>query len=173
MHEVHTKIATGVAIVLIAIAIVLHLSNNPRSGGSITKIPAPISSVPAAPLPPVSDSSDDSSPVVSLGSNNELAVSVSTAEIIAKIKNALAHPGSRHTYATFSKLSESVDATNVRELLAFVQTLPKPQEKNMLVSLFVARWAELDPSAALAYAQALPGGVARNWALTSVVTGWA
>ena len=89
----------------------------------------------------------------------------STENIIAKIKAALAHSSSRHTYATFSKLAEMVDAKNVRELLAFVQTLPKPQEKSMLVSLFVARWAELEPSAALAYAQALPPGTARNsWA---------
>src|SRR6266446_5239486 len=97
----------------------------------------------------------------------------SAENIIAKIKSALTHSGSRHTYATFSKLSETVDATNIREVLAFVQTLPKPQEKSMLVSLFVARWAELDPSAAIAYAQALPAGTARNWALTSAVTGWA
>ena len=41
-------------------------------------------------------------------------------------------------------VSETVDAQNVREVLAFVETLPKVQEKNMLVSLFVARWAELE-----------------------------
>src|SRR5213075_3223877 len=94
-------------------------------------------------------------------------------EIIAKIKEALTHSGSRHAYATFSKLSETVDAQNVREVLAFVETLPKVQEKNMLVSLFVARWAELEPAAAMAYAQALPAGPARNWAVTSVGSGWA
>src|SRR6266403_1556560 len=97
----------------------------------------------------------------------------STENIIAKIKAALGNFNSRHAYATFSKLAETIDANNVREVLAFVQTLPKPQEKSMLVSLFVARWAELDPSAAIAYAQALPAGTARNWALTSAVSGWA
>src|SRR6266446_6263174 len=66
----------------------------------------------------------------------------STENIIAKIKAALGQFNSRHAYATFSKLAETIDETNVREVLAFVQTLPKPQEKSMLVSLFVARWAE-------------------------------
>ena len=43
----------------------------------------------------------------------------------------------------------------------------------MLISLFVGRWAELDPQAAIAYAQTLPAGTARNWAMTSAVGGWA
>ena len=97
----------------------------------------------------------------------------STPNIIAKIKAALGRSSSRHTYATFSKLAETIDATNVREILAFVQTLPKPQDKSMLISLFVGRWAELDPQAALAYAQNLPAGSGRNWAMTSAVSGWA
>src|ERR1700738_879651 len=96
----------------------------------------------------------------------------STAAIIAKIKDARLHSFSRHTYATFTKLAETVDASNIREVLAFVETLP-PQEKSVLVSLFVGRWAEFDPSAAIAYAQSLPVGTSRNWALTSAVTGWA
>ena len=41
----------------------------------------------------------------------------------------------------------------------------------MLISLFVGRWAELDPQAAIAYAQTLPAGTARNWAITSAVGG--
>src|SRR5437763_1534866 len=48
----------------------------------------------------------------SIASQNERALSSSTEEIIAKIKSALTHSGSRHTYATFSKLSETVDASN-------------------------------------------------------------
>src|SRR3984893_18174672 len=97
----------------------------------------------------------------------------SSESIFFKIKAALGHSGSRRTYATFSKLADTVDANNVREVLAFVQTLPKPQEKSMLISLFVGRWAELDPQAAIAYAQTLPAGTGRNWAITSAVGGWA
>ena len=58
----------------------------------------------------------------------------SSENIISKIQAALTRSGSRHTYATFSKIAETVDATNVGEVLAFVQTLRKPQEKSMLVS---------------------------------------
>ena len=54
-----------------------------------------------------------------VSSRNSVAASESTApatadsseNIIAKIKEALTHPGSRRTYATFSKLAETVDAT--------------------------------------------------------------
>src|SRR6266404_3071870 len=105
--------------------------------------------------------------------STEPAPAASSENIISKIKTALAHSGSRHTYATFSKIAETVDAENVRKVLAFVQTLPKPQEKSMLLSLFVGRWAELDPQAAIAYAQTIPAGTGRNWAITSAVGGWA
>ena len=105
--------------------------------------------------------------------DSQTAVAISSESIIFKIKAALGHSGSRRTYATFSKLADTVDAKNVREVLAFVQTLPKPQEKSMLISLFVGRWAELDPQAAIAYAQTLPAGSVRNWAITSAVGGWA
>ena len=134
--------------------------------------PGVTGSAPLANPPPNSPliSSDQKS---SRSSPNSSSSSASSGEIIAKIKSALTRSASRHTYATFSKLSEAVDASNVREVLAFVQTLPKPQEKSMLVSLCVARWAELEPQAAIAYAEALPPGTSRNWALTSAVTGWA
>src|SRR5437763_448075 len=110
---------------------------------------------------------------VAIASDSPTAVATSSVSIIFKIKAALGHSGSRRTYATFSKLADTVDAKNVREVLAFVQTLPKPQEKSMLISLFVGRWAELDPQAAIAYAQTLPAGTVRNWAITSAVGGWA
>src|SRR3977135_579344 len=81
----------------------------------------------------------------------------STAQIIARIKDARSHSFSRHTYATFSKLAETVDASNIRALRSFVESGP-PREKSVVVSLFVGRWAEFDPSAAIAYAQSLPAG---------------
>src|SRR6476659_2913892 len=122
---------------------------------------------------PVNPAPFSSSKVSPASKSNSPSAPDSSENIIAKIKEALTHSGSRHTYATFSKIAESIDEKNVRDVLAFVQTLPKPQEKSMLLSLFVSRWAELDPAAAIAYAQALPPGQTRNWALTSAVTGWA
>ncbi|MGZ5503218.1 MAG: hypothetical protein ACXWGY_01030, partial [Chthoniobacterales bacterium] len=97
----------------------------------------------------------------------------SAADIISRMKAALGRPPNRKTYATFSKLADSIDAKNVREVLSFVETLQKPQEKSMLVSLVVGRWSEFDPQGAIAYAQALPVGTSRNWATTSAIAGWA
>src|SRR3979409_910095 len=137
----------------------------PRSNAANSNDAGPATS--SVNLPPVSEARN------SLSSKSNPAVPTSsTAQIIARIKDARLHSFSRHTYATFSKLAETVDASNIREVLAFVETLP-PQEKSVLVALFVGRWAEFDPSAAIAYAQSLPAGTSRNWALTSAVTGWA
>ena len=166
-----TKTSVIVILVLIAAAIILVFAK--KSGTlsrSLGKTESPTIPAPVAPLAPVPSRQPSD---LSVASKKEQTISASSQEIIAKIKEGLAHSGSRHTYATFSKLSEMVDATNVREVLAFVQALPKPQEKSMLVSLFVARWAELEPAAAIAYAEALPGGSMRNWAVTSAVSGWA
>jgi len=122
--------------------------------------PAPIVSKPLA-----SASSDTTDPA----KNDD-----TSGNIIDRIKAALARPsGGRRTYATFSKLADSIDKQNVSEVLAFVETLTKPQEKSMLTSLVVGRWAEFDSQAAIAYAQNLPPGTSRNWAITSAVAGWA
>ena len=93
--------------------------------------------------------------------------------IIDRMKAALARPGGRRTYATFSKLADSIDPDNVRAVLAFAEGLQKPQEKSMVLSLVVGRWAEFDPQAAIDYAQKIPPGTSRNWAITSAVAGWA
>ncbi|HEY2614736.1 MAG TPA: hypothetical protein VGI42_03440, partial [Chthoniobacterales bacterium] len=142
---------------------------SPAAGAShrAARVPAQSSSI--AP-----NSSAISAPKIALAPNDSAPAPIASSDsIISKIKTALLHPGSGHTYATFSKLAESVDATNVRDVLAFVQTLSKPQEKSMLVSLFVGRWAELDPPAAIAYAQTIPPGIGRNWAITGAIGGWA
>src|SRR5436309_1308665 len=167
----NTKIAAMIGVVLIAAALALQFSNKSIPPRESAAKPA-AASLATTPLPLASSSvpSDDHA-ATSVASKNQSAAPSSTQEIIAKIKEALSHSGSRHTYATFSRLSETVDPSNVREVLAFVQTLPKPQEKSMLVSLFIARWAEFEPAVAIAYAQALPAGAARNWALTSAVSG--
>src|SRR5438309_4776373 len=75
--------------------------------------------LPNNPANPPLVSSDQNS---SRSKSNPSSSSASSEEIIAKIKSALTRSASRHTYATFSKLSEIVDASNVREVLAFVQT---------------------------------------------------
>ncbi|HSH38947.1 MAG TPA: hypothetical protein VK993_09185, partial [Chthoniobacterales bacterium] len=69
--------------------------------------------------------------------------------IIDRMKAALARPGGRRTYATFSKLADSIDPNNVRQVLAFAEGLQNPQEKSMVLSLVVGRWAEFEPQAAI------------------------
>ncbi len=104
----------------------------------------------------------------SLVSSSELSAS----QVISQIKAALAHSGRQQVYAAITKVTDAISEKNVRDVLAFVQTLPQ-QDKSMLVPLLVGRWAELDPKAAVAYAESFPAGSFRNWALNSAISGWA
>src|SRR3954467_97060 len=141
--------------------------NAPRATATVANAPS------TAPDPVNPQAVPPKQTALPLSKSNPSAPADSAENIIAKIKTGLNQFNSRHAYATFSKLAEAIDSSNVRDVLAFVQTLPKPQEKSMLISLFVARWAELEPQAAIAYAEALPAGTARKWTLTSAVSGWA
>src|SRR3954452_8830082 len=167
-----TKLAAGVGVLLIVVAIGFQFSSD-RSPHSVSARPAAKSTqrdvAHSAPSQPSPLAKFAMPPVAAAGPQTPAA---SADKVIAAIKSALARPGGRHAYATFSKLADSIDETDVRDVLAFVETLPKPQEKSLLTSLLVGRWAELDPQAALAYAQNLPLGSTRTWATTSAVSGW-
>src|SRR2546428_10822372 len=141
---------------------VLKTSPPPRSASSSPKATAISSSSIALPRHLGSASPD------SAGIRSEISAN----QIISEIKAALAYPGRQHTYAALAKLADSIDQKNVREVLTFVQTLEE-HEKSMLVPLLIGRWAELDPQAAVAYAQNFPAGSFRNWALTSAIGSWA
>ena len=82
------------------------------------------------------------------------------------------HTGRQRIYTDLNKLSDSIDQHNARAILAFVETL-RDNEKSMVLPIVISRWAELDPQAAVAYAQNLPVGSFRNRALTSAISGWA
>src|ERR1043166_6890496 len=162
-----TKMALGTALLLVALPIAFRFSHRPtapvREVASISRTKKVASD---AVIP-------RDEPAISQTSRDAAIVSDASAEaIISKIKIALTRSGSRHTYTTFTKLAEMVDATNVREIMAYVETLGRAQEKSMLTSLFLGRWAELEPEAAMAYAQTLPRGSARDWAIASAVGGW-
>src|SRR5436190_2258788 len=122
MH-LNKKIATTVAVLLIVMAIALRFSENaaPRN---TTKVDSP------QPPTQTTDSVTSSAPrELPRPADPDPEALTSSADIITKIKTALGRSGSRHAYATFSKLAEMVDAKNVREVMAYVQTLSKPQEK--------------------------------------------
>ena len=55
---------------------------------------------------------------------------VSGKQLVAQIKAALSRVGRQQVYLAITKLMDSVDASNVREALAFAQTL-RPQEQSM------------------------------------------
>src|SRR3954470_6448198 len=163
----------GLAITALLIGIGIGRFTVSSAGDHAPRTTATVANEPATSADPVNPRAVPPKQSAAPSKSNPSAPVDSAENIIAKIKTGLTQFNSRHAYATFSKLAEAIDSSNVREVLAFVQTLPKPQEKSMLISLFVARWAELEPQAAIAYAEALPPGTSRNWALTSAVTGWA
>ena len=146
---------------------------------SSPKVGTQIVSIPASPKGRLADTAatgkvaQNSTTTTTTDADEPETKASSSTDLIAQLKAALGRPGSRRTYATFSKLADSIDAKNVKEVMAFAESLQKPQEKSMLLSLVVGRWAEFDPQAAIAYAQNLPPGTSRNWALTSAVAGWA
>ena len=94
-------------------------------------------------------------------------------DIVAGIKAAMSRVGTRHNYAAFSKLVESVDEKNIAQAISFTESLPKDEKGTMLLSLLVGRWAEFDPQNALNYAQRTPFGPSRNSLLGSAISGWA
>jgi len=78
-----------------------------------------------------------------------------TAEtIIAGLKNAMAGPSDRHGYLEATKLIDGIDPKNMRPVINAIQVLPNQREKSIYLSMLVARWAEGEAQAALAYAQA-------------------
>ena len=83
-------------------------------------------------------------------SMDEPKAGVSSTDVIAALKNALARPNNRQVYKTLSRLVDSMDAGNVREVLSYAQRLPKEQDKAGLLSLIFIRWGELNPTEAVA-----------------------
>jgi hypothetical protein len=61
----------------------------------------------------------------------------------------------------------------VNEVIAFAETVQKPQEKSMLLSLVIGRWAEFDPAGRDRLRAEYSARTSRNWAITSAVSGWA
>ena len=115
--------------------------------GRYTVPPAPARVQTASSIP--SPSPITFPPVLTRKSNrteepNKAATPANAEDVITAIKNALGHLGSRRTFAEFGKLSELINEKNLGEVLAFAESLPKAQEKNMVLSMLLGRWAEFD-----------------------------
>src|SRR6266436_154132 len=106
-------------------------------------------------------------------SATETAPSLSTADVISGLRNALQESSRRRKSAALSRLVDAVDRTNVREVFDFAQNLPNEQDRYALSSNVLERWAELNPAEAFAFAQTRRAGQERNEATYSVITNWA
>ena len=85
----------------------------------------------------------------------------------------MAHPSDRHNYLEVSKLIDGIDPKKVRPVIDRLQALPNQHEKSNYLAMLIARWAEGEPQAALAYAQTTGSPSDRKVAVSSAVRAWA
>ena len=96
----------------------------------------------------------------------------SLAEIEAAIQKAIRRTGNRG-YRTLNELMQKVNPSDIPQLLAFAEKLSSPNYKSQLRSLLLSRWAETDASAAMTYADAVPGFQNRQQSILAVLRVWA
>ena len=101
------------------------------------------------------------------------AAPASLETVIAGLKNAMARPSDRRSYLEAGKLIDGIDPKNVRPVIDAFQALPHQREKSIYLSMLVARWAEGEPQAALAYAQSNGTASDRRLMVAAAVRSWA
>jgi len=69
-------------------------------------------------------------------------------------------------------IAKAVDPTDIPQVLAFATKLPNDIQSSVRSSL-IARWAEVDPRAAMEFAGNIKNFSERNQAILSVLRGWA
>ena len=85
----------------------------------------------------------------------------------------MAGPSDRHSYLEATKLIDGIDPKNIRPVIDAIQALPNQREKSIYLSMLVARWAEGEPQAALAYAQTTGPASDRRLMVSAAVRAWA
>src|SRR5437660_9389487 len=126
--------AAIVSVVVSLLALILGIAI-----GRYTALPPlskTVSPVPAVLPSPATRSSGSFASKRPAGSENHASekdgTPASSEDVITAIKNALGHLGSRRTFVEFGKFPELINEKNLGEVLAFAESLPKPQEKNMV-----------------------------------------
>src|SRR4051812_47290552 len=99
--------------------------------------------------------------------------SQSSVDFVSNLKRLLDAGHTRKMYSRLSTLMDSLDLTNVKDVLDFAQKLPRPQDRMMVMQSVVSRWAELNPRDALAFAETIPTMRERSSAIQGAVSGWA
>ena len=97
---------------------------------------------------------------------------MSLAEIEEKIRTMGPSFG-RYGDRAFMRMLDSVDVADMPQLLAFIDKNAPQNVRQGLRYTLISRWAELDSSAALAYAQSIPNRQERDSAIGAFVSGWA
>jgi hypothetical protein len=93
-------------------------------------------------------------------------------EIPSAIHAVLKKPLGQHA-ASFKVIVATVDPADIAKAVAILDTFPNYEAKTKLRSLFLSRWAEIDPKAAIAVAEATSGGENRKEGMLAVAKGWA
>jgi hypothetical protein len=105
------------------------------------------------------------------GSRPESGALGSTAFLI-RMHDVLSAGNSRERTRLIQGIAEDLDATQVREALAQLEKIHFSGRQEAREAL-LARWGELEPDKALAFAKALADPRERNGSIAAVVSGWA
>src|SRR6266850_6660610 len=140
-----------------------HAPDNagPSTSGTET---ATSSSAASRSLPPVKPSK--SFAPASAGDNAKLSLAELEAKL-ATLRDADGRSGD------WRKVLNSVNASDIPRLLSAVEKNPSRSARDMLRSQLLLQWAESDPQAAMAYANAVVGKSSRDQAVLSVLRAWA
>src|SRR6266446_10726246 len=101
----------------------------------------------------------------------KIQASNSLSEIEAALKEALRTDMSRR-YEVLADLVRGLNPSILPQVATLVAKVAPPADKGNLRGMLLARWAQTDAVAAMAYAQKVQGAQNRNQAISSVLQGW-
>src|SRR5437870_1018615 len=139
MYGIRSSILAPIVAFIVGVALGYSLLPSPKPAPvttSVSLVPETAAKT-AISKPPAktADQSEPAKPTPSDSSDN--AAPVSTENLIADLKAALASSSTRRTYAAFSRATEAINEKNVRDVLGFAETLPREQDKSVLRSFVI------------------------------------
>jgi hypothetical protein len=94
-------------------------------------------------------------------------------EIVAKLRQAITDPNFSRSGQNLFEAMQHLAPADIPTVLDQLKAPTGQRNFYAVLSVLMPRWAESDPAAALAYAQALPRANERQMALAAVFSGWA
>src|SRR5207302_2175117 len=95
-----------------------------------------------------------------------------TKDFPTRLHEALNAATDRKRRRALDGIAEDLDPAQIRDALAEVGKL-HIRERNSVIGQLLARWAEIDPLAAMDYANGLSKANERNQAVAAAIGGWA